>query len=81
MVMRFVHEPEDIRAANRAHAERAAQEHGLARASSLMCVGLCALQYVLEEGQRERLVRLARSSSALLTVLASSLVAPSSSAS
>jgi DHA2 family multidrug resistance protein len=51
MVTRFVHEPDDIRAVNRA---RAAEQRknldwlGIA----LMTVGLASLQYVLEEGSR-----------------------------
>jgi MFS transporter, DHA2 family, multidrug resistance protein len=50
MVWRFVHEPDDIRAANRAAAaeqKRNVDWQGIA----LMSVGLAALQYVLEEGQ------------------------------
>jgi MFS transporter, DHA2 family, multidrug resistance protein len=48
---RFVHEPEDIRAANRAQAEvmrRNFDWQGIA----YMTVGLAALQYVLQEGNR-----------------------------
>jgi DHA2 family multidrug resistance protein len=48
---RFVHEPEDIRAANRAQAEvmrRNLDWQGIA----YMSVGLAALQYVLQEGNR-----------------------------
>lgn len=48
---RFVHEPEDIRAANRAQAEVMRQNldwQGIA----YMSVGLAALQYVLQEGNR-----------------------------
>jgi len=51
MVWRFVHEPEDIRAANRAAAadqRRDLDWQGIA----FLTVGLAALQYVLEEGQR-----------------------------
>ncbi len=48
---RFVHEPEDIRAANRSQAEvmrRNLDWQGIA----YMSVGLAALQYVLQEGNR-----------------------------
>ena len=51
MVWRFVREPEDIRAANRAAAaeqRRYLDWQGIA----LLTVGLATLQYVLEEGQR-----------------------------
>jgi len=51
LVQRFVHEPEDIMRANRAAAEEQRKNvdwSGIA----LLCVGLGALQYVLEEGQR-----------------------------
>jgi len=51
MVTRFVHEPEDIRAANRARAVEQRKNldwQGIA----LMTVGLASLQYVLEEGSR-----------------------------
>ncbi len=51
MVWRFVHEPEDIRAANRAAAaeqRRYLDWQGIA----LLTTGLATLQYVLEEGQR-----------------------------
>ena len=51
MVSRFVHEPEDIRSANRTQAEvmrRDLDWQGIV----LMCVGLSTLQYVLEEGNR-----------------------------
>ncbi len=51
MVTRFVHEPEDIRAANRARA--AEQRKNLDWLGIvLMTVGLASLQYVLEEGSR-----------------------------
>jgi DHA2 family multidrug resistance protein len=51
MVSRFVHEPEDIRAANRARA--AEQRKNLDwQGIVLMTVGLASLQYVLEEGSR-----------------------------
>ena len=51
MVSRFVHEPEDIRAANRAQADvmkRDLDWQGIA----LLSVGLASLQYFLEEGSR-----------------------------
>ncbi len=51
MTSRFVHEPEDIRAANRAQAgvmRRDLDWQGIV----LLCVGLSALQYFLEEGNR-----------------------------
>jgi DHA2 family multidrug resistance protein len=51
LVQRFVHEPEDIMRANRAAAEvqrKNVDWSGI----TLLCVGLGALQYVLEEGQR-----------------------------
>src|SRR5712671_1193345 len=50
LVQRFVHEPEDIVRANRAAAEEQRKNvdwSGIA----LLCIGLGALQYVLEEGQ------------------------------
>jgi DHA2 family multidrug resistance protein len=50
MVMRFVHEPEDLLAANRAEGEK--QRKNLDwQGILLLCVGLAALQYLLEEGQ------------------------------
>jgi DHA2 family multidrug resistance protein len=52
MVWRFVHEPEDIRAANAAGASEAKKNldwQGIA----LLTVGLSALQYFLEEGDRD----------------------------
>jgi DHA2 family multidrug resistance protein len=50
MVLRFVHEPEDVLAANRARA--AAQRGHLDWAGiALLCIGVAALQYLLEEGQ------------------------------
>jgi DHA2 family multidrug resistance protein len=52
MVQRFVHEPEDIQRANRAAAAEQKKNvdfWGIA----LLSVGLAALQYVLEEGQRD----------------------------
>src|SRR5256885_5121197 len=51
LVQRFVHEPEDIMRANRAAAEEQRKNvdwSGIA----LLCVGIGALQYVLEERQR-----------------------------
>jgi DHA2 family multidrug resistance protein len=52
MVSSFVHEPEDIRAANRIAAE--AQRKNMDWwGIGLMAVGLGTLQYVLEEGNRE----------------------------
>jgi DHA2 family multidrug resistance protein len=51
MVRRFVHEPEDIAAANRSSAVE--QRKNLDwQGITLLSVGLCALQYVLEEGNR-----------------------------
>jgi DHA2 family multidrug resistance protein len=50
MVWRFVEEPEDIRAANRAAAQ--AQKKNVDwQGIALMTLGLATLQYVLEEGQ------------------------------
>jgi DHA2 family multidrug resistance protein len=52
MVWRFVHEPEDLRAASHAAAE--AQRKNLDwQGIALLCAGLAALQYLLEEGQRD----------------------------
>lgn len=52
MTWRFVHEPEDVRLANRERAE--AQRKNLDVAGIvLMCVGISTLQYVLEEGPRD----------------------------
>jgi DHA2 family multidrug resistance protein len=51
MVTRFVHEPEDIRAANHALAERQKKNMDWAGIALLFC-GLGTLQYVLEEGNR-----------------------------
>jgi MFS transporter, DHA2 family, multidrug resistance protein len=51
MVSRFVHEPEDIRQANRAAAEEQ-RKHVDTWGIALLCIGLSTLQYVLEEGQR-----------------------------
>jgi MFS transporter, DHA2 family, multidrug resistance protein len=51
MVIRFVHEPEDIREANKAAA--VAQRKNLDwQGIALLAVGLAALQYFLEEGQQ-----------------------------
>lgn len=52
MVTNFVHEPEDIRVANREAAEKQRKNmdwSGIA----LLSVGLCTFQYALEEGQRD----------------------------
>jgi len=52
MVTRFVHEPDDIREANRAAA--AAQRRNLDwQGIAFLATGLAALQYVLEEGQQD----------------------------
>ncbi|MFL5390365.1 MAG: DHA2 family efflux MFS transporter permease subunit, partial [Myxococcales bacterium] len=51
LVQRFVHEPEDIMRANRAAAEEQRKNVDWS-GITLLCVGLGALQYVLEEGQR-----------------------------
>ncbi len=52
LVTRFVHEPDDIREANRAAA--AAQRGNLDwQGIALLATGLAALQYVLEEGQTD----------------------------
>lgn len=50
MVTRFVHEPEDLRAAARQEAELQRKNMDWA-GISLMFVGLASLQYLLEEGQ------------------------------
>ncbi len=52
MVSRFVPEPEDIRAANHAMAEKQKKNMDWV-GIGLLCVGLAALQYMLEEGQRD----------------------------
>jgi DHA2 family multidrug resistance protein len=52
MTMRFVHEPDDVRLANRARAEAARKNLDIA-GIVLMCISVSTLQYVLEEGQRE----------------------------
>jgi DHA2 family multidrug resistance protein len=51
MVWRFVHEPDDIRAANHAMAEQQRKNMDWL-GIGLMSVGLAALQYLLEEGQQ-----------------------------
>jgi DHA2 family multidrug resistance protein len=52
MVWRFVHEPEDVRAANAAGA--AAQRRNMDWLGiALLAIGLAALQFVLEEGQQK----------------------------
>ena len=51
LVQRFVHEPEDIMRANRAAAGEQRKNVDWS-GITLLCVGLGALQYVLEEGQR-----------------------------
>ncbi len=51
MVSRFVHEPEDIRVANLAMAERQ-RRHLDWQGIALLSVGVATLQYVLEEGNR-----------------------------
>jgi DHA2 family multidrug resistance protein len=52
MVWRFVHEPEDVRAANAAGA--AAQRRNMDWAGiALLAAGLAALQFLLEEGQQK----------------------------
>jgi DHA2 family multidrug resistance protein len=52
MVWRFVHEPEDVRAANAAGA--AAQRRNMDWVGiALLAMGLAALQFLLEEGQQE----------------------------
>lgn len=52
MVWRFVHEPEDIRLANQAGAAEVRRNFDW-QGIALLCVGLAALQYFLEEGQRD----------------------------
>jgi DHA2 family multidrug resistance protein len=52
MVSSFVHEPEDIRAANVAAAAKQRQNLDWA-GIALLAVGVAALQYVLEEGQKD----------------------------
>jgi DHA2 family multidrug resistance protein len=51
MVTRFVHEPDDIRAANQAMAVKQRRNMDWA-GIGLLCAGLASMQYVLEEGQR-----------------------------
>jgi MFS transporter, DHA2 family, multidrug resistance protein len=52
MVWRFVHEPEDIRAGN-ARAAVEQRRHLDWQGIALLALGLAALQYFLEEGQRD----------------------------
>jgi DHA2 family multidrug resistance protein len=52
MVYNFVHEPEDVVIANRALAEQQ-RKHVDWIGIALLSVGLCALQYVLEEGNKD----------------------------
>ena len=51
MVTNFVHEPEDIKEANRLGAERQRKNMDWA-GIALLSVGLCSLQYALEEGNK-----------------------------
>src|SRR5206468_3308446 len=51
MTWRNVVEPEDVLRSNRARAEAMRKNFDVA-GIVLMCVGVCLLQYVLEEGQR-----------------------------
>ena len=51
MTIRLVHEPEDVRQANRARAE-VQRKHLDIAGIVLLCVGVSTLQYVLEEGVR-----------------------------
>ncbi len=51
MTMRLVHEPEDVRLANRVRAEVQRKNLDIA-GIVLMCIGVSTLQYVLEEGPR-----------------------------
>jgi MFS transporter, DHA2 family, multidrug resistance protein len=51
MVGRFVHEPEDIRIANQAQAEKQRKQMDWA-GILLLALGVASLQYVLEEGNR-----------------------------
>jgi DHA2 family multidrug resistance protein len=52
MVWRFVHEPEDIRLANQAGAAQVRRNFDW-QGILLLCLGLAALQYFLEEGQAD----------------------------
>jgi DHA2 family multidrug resistance protein len=52
MVTTFVHEPEDVRIANQAMAEKQRQHMDWA-GIALLTLGVSTLQYVLEEGQRD----------------------------
>lgn len=51
MTMRLVHEPDDVRLANRERAEVQRKNLDIA-GIILMCVGVSTLQYILEEGPR-----------------------------
>jgi DHA2 family multidrug resistance protein len=51
MTLRFVHEPDDLRHANRLRAEAMRKNLDIA-GIVLMCIGVSTLQYVLEEGHR-----------------------------
>lgn len=51
MTWRFVHEPDDVRRANRARAEHQRRSLDVA-GIVLMCTGVASLQYLLEEGPR-----------------------------
>jgi DHA2 family multidrug resistance protein len=51
MVTNFVHEPEDIRAANRAGAAQQ-RKHMDWAGIGILCIGLSTLQYALEEGNK-----------------------------
>jgi DHA2 family multidrug resistance protein len=68
MSTRFVHEPEDIRAANAAQAARMRRDFDWA-GIALLSVGLASLQYVLEEGNRNDWF-----DSRLITVLTSTAI-------
>ena len=52
MVSRFVHEPEDLLIENRRQADLQRKNMDWS-GITLMCVGLAALQYILEEGQKD----------------------------
>lgn len=51
MTWKFVHEPDDVRRANRARAEQQRRSLDIA-GIVLMCAGVASLQYLLEEGPR-----------------------------
>jgi MFS transporter, DHA2 family, multidrug resistance protein len=51
MVYKFVHEPDDIREANRARAE-AQKKHMDWAGIALLCMGVASLQFFLEEGEK-----------------------------